>query len=71
PWMPLVAFFIGLLVEALARFGAPFVDRFVPGLLVNWFRRSARARRADKMAGTDRTPPAQEPSWQVRDGYGA
>ncbi|MDN6401311.1 MAG: hypothetical protein L0K01_12820, partial [Brachybacterium sp.] len=71
PWMPLVAFFIGLLVEALARCGAPFVDRFVPGLLVNWFRRSARARRADKMAGTDRTPPAQEPSWQVRDGYGA
>ncbi|WP_157773387.1 hypothetical protein [Brachybacterium vulturis] len=46
PWLPLVAFFIGLLVEVLARFGAPFVDRFVPGVLVNWFRRSARARRA-------------------------
>lgn len=45
-WMPLVAFFLGLLVEVLARFGAPFVDRFVPGVLVNWFRRSARARRA-------------------------
>ncbi|WP_394215421.1 hypothetical protein [Brachybacterium vulturis] len=46
PWIPLVAFFLGLLVEVLARFGAPFVDRFVPGMLVNWFRRSARARRA-------------------------
>ncbi|MDN5820657.1 MAG: hypothetical protein L0H39_04125, partial [Brachybacterium sp.] len=46
PWIPLVAFFIGLLVEVLARFGAPFVDRLVPGVLVNWFRRSARARRA-------------------------
>ncbi|AXK45893.1 hypothetical protein [Brachybacterium saurashtrense] len=45
-WTPLVAFFLGLWVEVLARFGAPFVDRFVPGLLVNWFRRSARARRA-------------------------
>lgn len=46
-WMPLVAFFIGLMVEVLARFGAPFVDRFVPGVLVNWFRRSARARRTE------------------------
>ena len=44
-WMPLVAFFLGLMVEVTARFGAPFVDRFVPGVLVNWFRRSARARR--------------------------
>ncbi|ASK65267.1 hypothetical protein CFK39_04835 [Brachybacterium avium] len=46
PWIPLVAFFIGVLVEVLARFGAPFADQFVPGVLVNWFRRSARARRA-------------------------
>lgn len=45
-WMPLVAFFLGLMVEVMARFGAPFVDRFVPGVLVNWFRRSAQARRA-------------------------
>jgi len=45
-WMPLVAFFLGLMVEVVARFGAPFVDRFVPGVLVNWFRRSARARHA-------------------------
>lgn len=50
PWMPLIAFFIGLTVEALARFGAPFVDRFVPGVLVNWFRRSARTRRAESQA---------------------
>lgn len=71
PWMPLVAFFVGLLVEALARFGAPFVDRFVPGLLVNWFRRSARARRADKMKDVEQAPSAQEHSWQVTDGYGA
>jgi hypothetical protein len=49
PWMPLIAFCVGLLVEMLARFGAPFVDRFVPGVLVNWFRRTERARRA---AGT-------------------
>jgi hypothetical protein len=45
-WMPVVAFVVGLAVEATARFGAPFVDRFVPGVLVDWFRRSARARRA-------------------------
>ena len=50
PWMPLIAFFIGLTVEVLARFGAPFVDRFVPGILVNWFRRSARTRRAESQA---------------------
>src|SRR5699024_10242622 len=37
PWMPLIAFFIGLTVEVLVRFGAPFVDLFVPGILVNWF----------------------------------
>ena len=49
-WMPVVAFVIGLAVEVLARFGAPFADRFVPGVLVNWFRRSARARRADGTA---------------------
>ena len=45
-----VAFFLGLAVEVIARFGAPFVDRFVPGPLVNWFRRSARARRAESAA---------------------
>ena len=55
-WMPLVAFFVGVLVEVLARFGAPFVDRFVPGVLVNWFRRSARARRAEGGPGTDQAP---------------
>lgn len=52
-WMPVVAFFIGLIVEVLARFGAPFVDRFIPGVLVNWFRRSDRKRRE---AGADRAP---------------
>src|SRR5699024_5968086 len=50
PWMPLIAFFIGLTVEVLARFGAPLVDRFGPGILVNWFRRSARTRRAESQA---------------------
>jgi len=59
PWMPLVAFCLGLWVELLARFGAPFVDRFVPGLLVNWFRRSARARRADGKQGAGETPHGQ------------
>lgn len=49
-WMPVVAFFLGLAVEVIARFGAPFVDRFVPDPLVNWFRRSARARRAGSAA---------------------
>ena len=49
-WMPVVAFFLGLAVEVIARFGAPFVDRFVPGPLLNWFRRSARARRAESAA---------------------
>ena len=48
--LTLFAFVIGLAVEVLARFGAPFADRFVPGVLVNWFRRSARARRADGTA---------------------
>lgn len=45
-WMPVVAFFHGLVIEAIARFGAPFVDRYVPRMLVSWFRRSARRRRA-------------------------
>lgn len=45
-WMPLVAFFLGAMVELLARFAAPFVDRFLPGVLVNWFRRTDRARRS-------------------------
>lgn len=49
-WMPVVAFFLGLAVEVIARFGAPFVDRFVPDPLVNWFRRSARARRTGSAA---------------------
>lgn len=49
-WMPVVAFLLGLAVEVIARFGAPFVDRFVPDPLVNWFRRSARARRAGSAA---------------------
>ncbi|MGP9539502.1 hypothetical protein ACT3SP_15960 [Brachybacterium sp. AOP43-C2-M15] len=61
-WMPVVAFFLGVLVEVLARFGAPFVDRFVPGLLVNWFRRSARARRAAGARGPGATPPGQAPA---------
>ena len=58
-WLPVVAFFLGALVELLARFGAPFVDRFVPGMLVNWFRRSARKRRADGGSGMGQAPPAQ------------
>lgn len=61
-WMPLVAFFLGLVVEVLARFGAPFVDRFVPGMLVNWFRRSARARRADGTPDTGEAPPGRAPA---------
>src|SRR5699024_5781738 len=60
PWMPLIAFFIGLTVEVLARFGAPFVDRFVPGILVNWFRRSARTRRAESQAAP--TPESRRPA---------
>ena len=67
-WMPLVAFVIGALVEVLARFGAPFVDRFLPGVLVNWFRRSARARRTDGHAlgtdqgrGPEQMPPGPPP----------
>jgi len=66
-WMPLVAFFLGLVIEAIARFGAPFVDRFVPGVLVNWFRRSTRARRAEQAAsseqvqGADAASPSQAP----------
>ncbi|MGP9681979.1 hypothetical protein [Brachybacterium sp. AOP3-A1-3] len=68
PWMPVVAFFIGLMVEALARFGAPFVDRFVPGPLVNWFRRSARRRRADGTPGTGQTAPGQAAPGQAAPG---
>ncbi len=59
-WMPLVAFIIGAIVEVLARFGAPFVDRFIPGVLVNWFRRSERKRReagADPAPGSGSTAP--------------
>ncbi|WP_246821630.1 hypothetical protein, partial [Brachybacterium sp. HMSC06H03] len=59
-WMPVVAFFLGLAVEVIARFGAPFVDRFVPGPLVNWFRRSARARRAESAAPA---APVGEDGW--------
>lgn len=60
-WMPVIAFLIGAVVEVISRFGAPFVDRFVPGFLVNWFRRSARARRAEQTAPEGPTPPAQAP----------
>src|SRR5699024_1798377 len=49
-WMPLIAFFFGRTVEVLARCGAPFVDWFVHGILVNWYRRSARTRRAESQA---------------------
>ena len=49
-WMPLVAFVIGAIVELLARFVAPLVDRFVPGVLLGWFRRSERLRRAETAA---------------------
>ncbi|MGO1978496.1 MAG: hypothetical protein ACTH4D_14860, partial [Brachybacterium tyrofermentans] len=68
PWTPVVAFFIGLLVEVLARFGAPFVDRFVPGMLVNWFRRSARTRRADGTPSTRRPSHGQAPTGQPSHG---
>lgn len=67
-WMPLVAFFIGLMVEVLARFGAPFVDRFVPGLFVNWFRRSARKRRTDGKPGTGQGTWGQAPTGQAPTG---
>ncbi|HEX7352036.1 hypothetical protein [Brachybacterium sp.] len=73
-WMPLVAFFLGLVIEAIARFGAPFVDRFVPGVLVNWFRRSARARRAEQAAsseqvqGAEAASPSQAPEMPVGTG---
>lgn len=52
-WMPLVAFVIGAGIEVIARFGAPFVDRFVPGVLVNWFRRSEQRRRAAAAQSTE------------------
>lgn len=68
PWTPVVAFFIGLLVEVLARFGAPFVDRFVPGMLVNWFRRSARTRRADGTPSTRRPSHGHAPTGQPSHG---
>lgn len=48
--MPLVAFVIGAIVELLARFVAPLVDRFVPRVLLGWFRRSERLRRAETAA---------------------
>lgn len=65
-WMPVVAFFVGLALEAISRFGAPFVDRYVPGPAVNWFRRSARARRAAlapaaPAAPADAQAPVQTP----------
>lgn len=60
-WMPVVAFFLGAVIEAISRFGAPFVDRFVPGFLVNWFRRSARARRAEQAPAADAAPSSEAP----------
>ena len=56
-WMPLLAFVIGAVIEVVSRFGAPYVDRFVPGLLVNWFRRSARARRIERGSGEGPAAP--------------
>lgn len=61
-WMPVVAFFLGAVIEAISRFGAPFVDRFVPGVLVNWFRRSARARRTEQASAADAAAPSEDPA---------
>lgn len=68
-WMPIAAFFLGAVVELISRFGAPFVDRFVPGLLVDWFRRSARKRRAaDGTAAHGATADGAAPTAQDRAG---
>lgn len=60
-WMPLLAFVIGAVIEAISQFGAPFVDRFVPGFLVNWFRRSARARRTEQGRAGGPAAPGEAP----------
>ncbi|MGY5765718.1 hypothetical protein ACXET9_11005 [Brachybacterium sp. DNPG3] len=61
-WTPLLALLVGIVVELLSRFAAPFVLPFLPAALLTWFRRPLAAGEGEVAAQAAAAPAAAAPA---------